>query len=180
MPRSLPRAVALPVLLVALFGACAALSACNRRSDTEQTLENARRELQVVGTKLAALPARCAVGDAAGAPGQWIESRNAAGAPGSAYTYVFTFESPVRSRAFGVALSASALQNLEKVETRDAAGTWTEASTGAPAGAPTDCEFVKVAQRFATGERDVAALRITIRRVRDSVTVADARLQKAG
>jgi hypothetical protein len=180
MPRSVPRAVALPVLLIALFGACAALSACNRRSDTEQTLENARRELQVVGTKLAALPAQCTVGDAAGAPGQWIESRNAAGAPGSAYTYVFTFESPVRSRAFGVALSASALQNLEKVETRDAAGTWTAAWTGAQAGAPAGCEFVKMTQHFATGDREVTALRITIHPDREKIIVAEPRLLKAG
>ena len=175
MPRSVPRAVALPVLLIAL-------SACNRNpaADAERTIENARREAQVINTKLAALPARCAIGDADATTGEWIESRTAASEPGSTYTYVFTFTTPIRAGAFRVALNATALQNLEKVETRDAAGTWTVASAGAPPGAPTGCEFVKVAQRFAAGERDVAALRITIRRVRDNVTVADARLQKAG
>jgi hypothetical protein len=175
MPRSLPRSVALPVLLIAL-------SACNRNpaADAERALENARREAQVISTKLAALPARCAIGDADATTGQWIESRTATGEPGSLYTYVFTFKTPIRAGAFRVALNATALQNLEKVETRDAAGTWTVASTGAPAGAPAGCEFVKMAQRFATGERDVAALRIAIRPVREKVIVADARLLKAG
>ena len=171
MPRFLPHAVALPVLLIAL-------SACNRNpaADAERTLENARREAQVISTKLAALPARCAIGDADATTGQWIESRTATGEPGSLYTYVFTFKTPIRAGAFRVALNATALQNLEKVETRDAAGTWTVASTDAPAGAPAGCEFVKVAQRFAAGERDVAALRIAIRPVRENVIVADARV----
>ena len=174
MPRSILRAVALPVVLIAL-------SACNRNpaADAERTLENARRESQVISTKLAALPARCAVGDADATAGQWIEARTAAGEPGQLYTYVFTFTPSIRAAAFRVALNANALQNLEKVETRDAAGTWTVASTGAPAGAPTGCEFVKMARRFAAGERDVAALRVTVRPDREKVIVAEPRLLKA-
>lgn len=179
MPRSLPRAVALPGLLITLS---AALSACHRgpAGDIEQTLANARREAQITNTKLAALPARCVAGDADGTVGQWIDSRSGTGEPGKCYTYDFAFKGPIRTSAFHVALNAKALQNLEKVETRDAAGTWTVASTVAPAGAPAGCEFVKMTQRFATGERDVTALRITIRPDREEIIVAEPRVLKAG
>ena len=56
----------------------------------------------------------------------------------------------------------------------------TEASPGAPLiGAPGGCEFVKMAQRFAPGEREITALRITIRPAPENVVVADAGVLKA-
>jgi len=181
MPRSISRAIALPVLLIALCGACAALSACGRKpaTDTNETLAKARQEAQAIHARLAALPPQCTVGDAGGPAGQWIDSRNGAGEPGQPYTYVFTFKAPVHSGAFRIALNAKAAQNLEKVETRDAGGTWTVAWTGAPAGAPTGCEFVKIAQRFEAGAREVATLRITVRPDTDKVVVADPGLLQA-
>jgi hypothetical protein len=181
MPRSILRAVALPALVIALCGAYAALSAYNRKAatDTGEMLAKARQEAQAIQARLAALPLQCTVGDAGGPAGQWIDSRNGACEPGQPYTYVFTFKAPVHSAAFRVALNAKALKNLEKVEARDAGGTWAAAWTGAPAGAPAGCEFVKMAQRFEAGARDVAALRITVRPDTDKVVVADPGLLQA-
>lgn len=181
MPRPILRAVALPVLVIALCGAYAALSAYNRKAatDTNEMLAKARQEAQAIQARLAALPPQCTVGDAGGPAGQWIDSRSGAGEPGQPYTYVFTFKAPIRSAAFRVALNVKAFQNLEKVETRDAGGTWTAAWTGAPAGAPADCEFVKMAQQFETGTREVATLRITVRPDTDKVVVADPGLLQA-
>lgn len=174
MPRSVPRAVALPILLIAL-------SACNRNPpDPGQVVELARQEAQATSAKLAALPAQCTIGDAGGTTKEWLPAQRAEGEPGQLYTYVFTFKPPIRTAAFRVGLNANALQNLEKIETRDAAGTWTAAWAGTPAVAPADCEFVKMAQRFAAGEREVAALRITIHPDREKVSVADVRVLKAG
>jgi hypothetical protein len=161
--------------------ACVALSACDRKpaSGIDKTIEKARQEAQAIQDKLAALPPQCMVGDADGAAGQWIDSRSATGEPGQPYTYSFAFKSPIRTGAFHVALNAKALQNLEKVETRDAGGAWSAAWTGAQAGAPAGCDFVKMAQRFAAGEREVTALRITIRPDQEKVIVADAGVLKA-
>jgi len=164
-----------------LYGACAALSGCDRKpaTDIDKTIAKARQEAQAIEARLAALPPQCTVGDTNGTAGQWIDSWHATGEPGQPYTYDFTFKTPVRTGAFHVALNAKALQNLEKVETRDAAGTWSPAWTGAQAGAPASCDFVKMAQRFATGEREVTALRITVRPDPEKVIVADAGVLKA-
>jgi hypothetical protein len=164
-----------------LCGACAALSACDRKpaTDIDKTIEKARQEVQAIETRLAALPPQCTAGNADGTAGQWIGSRSATGEPGKCYTYDFAFKTPIRTSAFHVALNATALRNLEKVETRDAGGTWTQAWTGAQAGAPAGCDFVKMAQRFTAGEREVTALRITIRPDREKVIVADAGVLKA-
>ena len=58
MPLSILRAVALPVLAIALGGAYAALSAHNRKAwtDTNETLAKARQEAQAIQAKLAVLP----------------------------------------------------------------------------------------------------------------------------
>jgi len=171
-----------PPLFLALCSACVALSACGRNpaTDIDKTVEKARKEAEAITARLAALPPQCVVGDADGTAGQWVESQNGTGEPGQPYTYDFAFKSPIRSGAFHVALNAKALQNLEKVETRDAAGTWTAAWTGAQAGAPAGCEFVKMTQHFATGDREVTALRITIHPDREKIIVAEPRLLKAG
>jgi hypothetical protein len=108
-----------------------------------------------------------------------VNSENASGEPGAPYTYNFLLKAPIRTSAFHVALNAKALQNLEKVETRDAQGNWNVAWTGTRTAAPAGCEFVKLAQRFASGEREVAALRITIHPDPGKITVANAGVLKA-
>ena len=76
-------------------------------------------------------------------------------------------------------LSAAGLHNLDKVEIRDARGTWSVVRTGAQVEAPPGCRFVRLTQAFASGKREVDALRITIRPGRDSIVVSDAGLTKA-
>jgi hypothetical protein len=85
----------------------------------------------------------------------------------------------VRTRAFRIALNPAALNNLEKVESRDAQGTWSVAWTGVPPGAPAGCEFVKDVHTFAPGGREVAALRVTIRPDKEKIVVADAAVLQA-
>lgn len=181
MPVFSPRTRAIPSILLALGGTCATLSACSQKppADVRKNIEDLRREAQESSIKLAALPARCTLGDARDAAGQWLASANAAPAPGQPYAFVFTFKESVRAGAFRIALNPKALQHLDKVESRDAQGTWSVAWTGTPADAPAGCEFAKVAHKFASGERDVAALRVTIRPGKDKMMVADAVVLKA-
>ena len=179
MPLFSPRARTIPFILLAL---CAALSACSHKlpADVSKTIEDARRDAQEVTAKLAALPAQCMLGDARDAAGHWLATLNAAPAPGQPYAFVFTFKEPVRTGAFRIALNSEALQHLDKVESRDAQGTWSVAWTGTQTAAPAGCEFVKVAHGFASGEREVAALRVTLRPGKEKMTVADASVLRAG
>jgi hypothetical protein len=176
MPLLSLRARAIPSILLALGSTCATLSACDRKpsADVRKTIEDGRREAQAVMVKLAALPAQCTLGDARDAAGQWLGTKNAAPAPGQPQAFVFTFKAPIRAGAFRIALNPQALHNLETVESRDAQGTWSVAWTGAQAGAPDGCEFVKLAQRFASGAREVAALRVTVRPDKEKIVVGDA------
>jgi hypothetical protein len=175
------RARALPSMLLALTTACAALSACGEKppADVQKTIDEARRDAADVTVKLAALPARCTLGDARDTSGLWRATTKAAPVPGQPYASEFTFATPVRAGAFRIALNPAALQHLDKVESRDAQGTWSVAWTGVPPGAPDGCEFVKLAHTFASGGREVAALRVTIRPDKEKIMVADAAVLKA-
>jgi hypothetical protein len=178
MPLFSLRTRAIPAILPAL---CAALSACGQKlpADVRETIEDARRDAQQVTAGLAALPAQCMLGDARDAAGHWLATAHAMPAPGQPYAFVFMFKEPVRTGAFRIALNPDALQHLDKVESRDAQGTWRVAWTGGQAAAPAGCEFVKVAQKIASGEREVAALRVTLRPDKDKMMVADAAALKA-
>lgn len=178
MPLFSLRARAMPSILLAL---CATLSACGQKppADVRKTIEDARRDAQQLTAKLAALPPQCMLGDARDAAGHWLVTENAAPAPGQPYASVFTFKDAVRTGAFRIALTPEALQHLDKVETRDAQGTWSVAWTGGQSAAPAGCEFVKLAQKFAAGERDVAAVRVTIRPDKEKIMVGDAAVLKA-
>jgi len=160
-----------PPLLLALCGACAALSGCTDKRPREV------RELQA---KLATLPAQCTIGSAAGVSGSWIAASQAvpASTSGAAPTFVFTFKEPIRTPAFRIALNPKALHNLDKVESRDAQGNWSLAWAGGQADAPAGCDIVQMAQPFVSGRRDVAALRITFR-PGDRLLVANTSVLKA-
>lgn len=177
MPLFSLRARAIPSILL---GLSAALSACGQKpaADVRKIIDEGRKEAEDVTVRLAALPAQCTLGDARDAAGHWLVTTNAAPAPGQPYAFVFTFKEAVRTGAFRIALNPEALQHLDKVESRDAQGTWSVAWTGAQTGAPAGCEFVKVAQKFESGERDVAALRVTIRPGKEKMMVADASVLK--
>jgi hypothetical protein len=181
MTRFIHCARAIPSILLALAGTCAALSACGPKppADVRESIDDLRRESQKVGAKLAALPPQCTLGNAAGAAGHWVATTRAAPVPGQPYASEFTFATPVRTRAFHIALNLAALQHLDKVETRDVQGTWSVAWTGVPPDAPAGCEFVKIEHTSAAGARDVAALRITLRPAKEKTMVADAAALKA-
>jgi hypothetical protein len=154
MIRFVPRLRAMPSLLFTLCGACAALSGC---------ADMATRRLAAMQTTLATLPSQCMLGDAAHAPGAWIAAPQAAPAPNIPASMIFTFTEAVRTDAFRVALNPSALENLEKVESRDAHGNWSIAWTGARPSTPAGCAAVQLAQTFTSGQHEVTALRITLR-----------------
>ena len=181
MPLISRRTRAFPSILLALAGTCAALSACGQKppADAQKTIDGARREMEDMTVKLAALPTQCTLGDVRDTAGLWRATTKAPPVPGQPYGYDFTFAAPVRAGAFRIALNPAALRHLDKVETRDAQGTWSVAWTGVPPGAPAGCDFVKVAQAFASGAREVAALRVTIRPDKEKIVVADAAVLKA-
>ena len=172
--------LALPSILLAL-GTCAALSACGQKppADARETIDEARLATEDLMVKLATLPAKCTLGDAGNTAGAWLATSKAAPVPGQPHASEFTFATPVRTRAFRIALNPAALQLLDKVETRDAQGTWSVAWTGVPPAAPDGCDFVKVAHTVAPGEREVAALRVTVRPHDGKFVIADAAVLKA-
>lgn len=173
------RTCAISPILPALV--CAALSACGQKppADVQKTIDDARRDAEELTVKLAALPARCTLGDVRDTAGLWRATAKAAPVPGQPYGFVFTFAAPVQARAFRIALNPAALQHLDKVEAQDGQGAWSVAWTGVPPGAPAGCEFVKVAQTLAPGGREVAALRVTLRPDKEKLIVADAAVLKA-
>jgi hypothetical protein len=181
MPLISRRARAMSPLLPALVCAFAALSACGKKppADVDKTIADARHDAQDMMVKLATLPGRCTLGDAGSKAGTWLATTKAAPVPGQPYASEFTFATPVRTGAFRIALNPAALEHLDKVETRDAQGTWSVAWTGVPSGAPAGCEFVKLAHAFAPDAREVAALRVTIRPDKEKIVVADAAVFKA-
>ncbi|WP_198116539.1 hypothetical protein [Massilia rhizosphaerae] len=181
MTRFIQCARAIPSILLALAGTCAALSACGPKppADVQKIIDDARREAADVTVRLATLPAKCTLGDVPITAGLWLATTKAAPVPGQPYASEFTFGTPIRTRAFRIALNPAALQHLDKVETRDAQGTWSVAWTGVPPDAPDGCEFVKVEHTSAAGASDVAALRITLRPAKEKTMVADAAVLKA-
>jgi hypothetical protein len=160
-----------PSLLLALCGACAALSGC---------ADMAAQEVRHMQASLAALPPQCTLGDAADAADAWIAAPQAGPAPGFASSWLFTFNEPVRVDAFRVALNPGALQNLEKVETRDAQGNWSVAWTGGQAGAPAGCGAVKMAQAFASGQREITAMRLVLHPAFGAMNLTNVGVRKAG
>jgi hypothetical protein len=168
MPLLSSRTRAIPSLLLAL---CAALSGCTGMLAQKN---------EAMQTTLAALPARCTLGDAAGKTGAWISATQTVSVPGPASFWLYTFETPVQADAFRVALNPNALQNLDKVETRDAQGNWSTAWTGGRAGTPDGCDAVKMAQTFAGGRREITALRFVLRPILGMLTVGDVGVLKAG
>ena len=180
MTRFVPRARALPLLFLALCGAFSSLPALAENLSKELIERVAKmNQEEERKAKLAALPVQCMLGDASGVSGQWIDARDAAGAPGSLLTYVFTFKEPIRTGAFQVALNLQALRNFDKVESRDAKGQWSDAWTGAQTDAPAGCEFVKLAQTFTSGVREVTALRFSIRNESGVTRIGGAGVLKA-
>jgi len=140
----------------------------------------ATKEANDMQAKLAVLPPQCTLGNTTDAGGTWISAPQIVGALGFVVPGLFTFNGPVRTDAFRVALNSAALQNLEKVETRDAQGNWSVAWTGGRSAPPTGCDVVKLAQTFASGRREITEMRLIIHPVFGKVMFANVGVRQAG
>lgn len=160
----------IPAFLLALCG-CASLSGC---------ADMVERDVKDMQANLAALPPQCTLGNAADTAGAWIAAPQTGAAPGFASSWLFTFDAPIRTDAFRIALNPRALHNLDKVETRDAQGNWSVAWTSGKVDAPAGCNAVKMAQTFAAGGRDIIALRIVLHPVFRTMTLTGVGVRKAG
>lgn len=180
MVQTYLRKVALLTIPIALSATGLWLSGCEKSPPAEikKTIDDARRNAEAIQTKLTKLPVQCTLGDTKGVA-RWTNSLRAAPAPGLPYTFDFAFKPAIRANAFRVALNNRALQELQKVETRDPEGNWSLASASILIKPPGGCEFVTVAQKFASGEREITALRITLHASQDKLVVANASVSKS-
>jgi len=131
--------------------------------DTDKIVAAQRAAMDALPGQLAALPARCTLGNAHGLHGTWTDARRAAPVPNRPASSIYTFVEPLKAHAFHAALNAQGWRDLEAVESRDAHGDWHPVWSGKHEAAPAGCEFVRFEQAFDEGTRDVAALRFTIR-----------------
>jgi hypothetical protein len=149
--------------LIPMLGACT-------KQDSGQ---DAVRAAQATQRALAGLPPECTLAaPGVGAHGTWLHTAKAAPAPGPAIVNVFTFDTAVRTRALRVALNPQGLRDLEKVETRDAEGNWSDAGPISRRDAPAACEYVWLEQEL-PGIRQVEALRFSFSRTPGTITAAN-------
>ena len=137
------------------------------------------RQATEMQTTLATLPPQCTLDNTADPAGEWIVAPQTGPAPGFASSWLFTFNEPVRTDAFRIALNPTALQNLDKVETRDAQGNWSVAWTG-QVGTPAGCDAVRMSQAFASGQRDITAMRIILHPVLGKMIFTNVGVRKRG
>jgi hypothetical protein len=148
------------------------VDACGQESDHQQAI----RQAQAAQAKIAALPPECTLGAAGrGMRGSWLNTTKALPAPssGASIVSVYSFDKPVTTRVLRVALDLQALSNIEKVETRDAQGTWREAGPLVRREAPVNCEYVWLQQELPEA-RQVDALRFTFRNAPGTMSSANA------
>jgi hypothetical protein len=176
MTRVATQARALPSLLLALCGACAALSGCA----ADNYVSAAIKEANDMQARLAALPPQCTLGDAAGTAGTWIGAPQIVNATGFASPWLFRFNEPVRTDAFRIALDPATLQNLEKAEIRDVQGNWKVAWTAGQSVAPAGCDVVQLAQTFTSGRREITEMRLIIHPVVGKLMFSNVSVRQAG
>jgi hypothetical protein len=140
--------------------------------DTDKIVAAQRAAIDALPGQLAALPARCTLGNAHGLRGKWMDARRAAPVPNQPAASIYTFEEPLNAHAFHAALNAQGWRDLEMVESRDAHGNWHPVWSGKHEAAPAGCDFVRFEQAFEGGTRDVAALRFTLRLAQGTTTTA--------
>ena len=155
------------------------LGACNNgmsAHDAAVDVESARRHAEATHRTLAALSPACIVGTAAQAPqGKWLNAPKAFPEPGKPSTFTQQFDAAAATGAVRAGLNRAALRALDKVETRDAQGRWTDAGPVTVHEAPPGCDYVWLQQDLG-GQRQVEALRYTFHRSEDPVTLSDAGL----
>jgi len=157
------------------------LGACNKATsmhDPAGDLENARRNAETTHRSLAALSPACIIGTAAQTPqGKWLNAPKAFPEPGKLNTFIQQFDAAAATGAVRAGLNRAALRVLDKVETRDAQGQWTDAGPVTIHEAPLGCDYVWLQQDLG-GQRQVEALRYTFRRSKETVSVSNAAIFK--
>jgi hypothetical protein len=166
---------ALLLVCLSLLGAC---SKAGSAQDPAINVEKARRDAEAIQNALAKLPPSCTVGTAVRPEGTWLVAPKAAPEPGQPYTFVQQFASVASAGAVRAGLNRAALRALDKVETRDAQGTWLDAGPVSIHEAPEGCDYVWLQQDLG-GHRQVAALRYTFHRSEAPVTVTNAAVFQA-
>jgi len=152
----------------ALFALASLLCACSGKSQpapdpaeaSRKAIEAARLEAAAVQRKLATVTPACTLGSAKEEKGSWTDAPHAAPQPGNKDALEFTLDAPVEARAFQLALSAQAFHDLDKVEVRDAKGSWHLAWLGIQLSAPAGCDYVRLEQSM-QNVREVGALRVS-------------------
>jgi hypothetical protein len=160
MPLFSPRVLPLFLVSVSILPAFAQTGT----PETDKIIAAQRAAMDALPSQLAALPARCTLGNAHGLRGAWTDARRAAPVPNQPTASIYTFEAPLKAHAFRAALNAQGWRDLETVESRDAHGNWNPVWSGTHEAAPAGCDFVRFEQAFDGGTRDVGALRFTLRR----------------
>ncbi len=148
------------------------VTACGKQNGPQQ---DAIRHLEATQRKIAALPSECTLGPPSLATqAGWLSSTKAmpaSGMGGGGIVNVFSLDKPVTARALRVALDLQALRDIEKVETRDAQGNWSDAGPISRAEAPVACEYVWLQQELPAA-RQVEALRFSFRQEPGTMTVS--------
>lgn len=155
----------LTALLLSVFPV---LGACTNQSSPQDAIQRA----EAVQRAIAALPPACTLAPSSlGGQGNWVNTTKAVPQPGSRIVNVFGFDKAIMTRALRVALDLNALRDIEKVETRDAQGNWSDAGPVVRYDAPMACEYVWLEQELPQ-MRQVEALRFTFRREIGTMTAA--------
>jgi hypothetical protein len=154
------------VLLLALLPLAGACSKQASPLDAVRSAEATQRAL-------AALPPECTLGTPGlNAQGTWLNSTKAVPGAGPGIVNVFSFDKAVSTRALRAALNRQALQDIEKAETRDAQGNWSDAGPIIRRDAPAGCEYVWLVQEL-PDTRQVDALRFTFRQQPGTISVSN-------
>lgn len=155
------RPAALLLVLLPVMGAC-----------TKDPGQDAIRAAQATRQAIEKMPPECALGAPAGPQGTWLTTTKAVPGTGPGIVNVFSFDKAVTTHALRVALDLQALRDIEKVETRDAQGNWSDAGPVVRREAPSACEYVWMVQELPDA-RQVDALRFTFRQAPGRITVSN-------
>jgi len=171
-PNAFRLHAALLSALVPMMTACASPTPVQPSAqDAARTAEASRVAVAAAQRRLAALPPECTLKPAGpGLPGRWMSAPRAAPEPGSAHAQIYSFDTPVTTRALHMGLNRQALRDLEKMEIRDGAGNWSDAGPVATRDAPAVCDYVWLEQTL-TEARQVGAVRLSFRQTMGTVTV---------
>jgi hypothetical protein len=141
-------------------------------ASTQAAVAHARVRSEAMTHALAALPRECVIGDAAQANGAWSSTSRAQGEPGAQLAEVHSFDAPVRTKAFRLAVDRQGWRQLDHVDVRDADGKWQPAWAGPKPAAPARCNVVRFQQTLVR-DVNVGAVRLVFRREEGEFTAGD-------